>query len=145
MIFRVLVATVTGAVTIFVLGYLIYGVLFASLMKENTIQYVGLYKDPPDFVILILKNIVQAFLLVFIFEYWAGIRTFLGGLKGGAIIMFLITLSVNLSLMSYMNLHQGYIPSILDVLGETVRAGLAGGVIGAVLGLMNKNAETLER
>ena len=139
---RVLLATVVGAITVFVLGYLIFGILTASYVNEVAIQYAGLHKEPPDFTLLILKNIVQAFLLVFIFEYLGGIRTFLGGLKNGAIIMFLVTLSVNLSLMSIMNLNTGVRAEILDVLGETVRFAIGGGVIGAVLGLMNKKAET---
>jgi hypothetical protein len=139
---RVLLATVVGAITVFVLGYLIFGILTYSYVNEVAIQYAGLYKKPPDFTLLFLKNIVQAFLLVFIFEYLGGIRTFLGGLKNGAIIMFLVTLSVNLSLMSIMNLNTGVRAEILDVLGETVRFAIGGGVIGAVLGLMNKKAET---
>lgn len=40
----------------------------------------------------------------------------------------------NLSLLSIMNLHTGYTPNILDLAGETVRASLGGGVIGAILG-----------
>lgn len=38
---RVLLATAGGAVTIFVLGYLIYGVLLASYLNENMVQYAG--------------------------------------------------------------------------------------------------------
>jgi hypothetical protein len=135
---RILAATIAGSVTIFLLGYLIFGILLLPYTKADEIQYAGLLKEPPDMLLLILKNIVQAFLLVYIFEYLAGIRTFLGGMKVGAIIMFLITLSFNLSLLSIMNLHQGYTANILDVVGETVRAAIAGGVIGAVLGLMWK-------
>jgi hypothetical protein len=135
---RILAATIAGSVTIFLLGYLIFGILLLPYTKADEIQYAGLLKEPPDMLLLLLKNIVQAFLLVYIFEYLAGIRTFLGGMKVGAIIMFLITLSFNLSLLSIMNLHKGYTANILDVVGETVRAAIAGGVIGAVLGLMWK-------
>ena len=56
----------------------------------------------------------------------------------GAIIMFLTTLSLNLNLLSIMNLHNGYTANILDVAGETVRMALGGGVMGAVLGKMDK-------
>ena len=137
---RVLLATVVGAVTIFLLGYLFFGILLASYTTAGEIPYAGLRKVPPDMPLLILKNIVQAFLLVYVFEYLAGIRTFLGGVKSGAVIMFLITLSQNLSLLSIMNLHTGYTPNILDLAGETVRAALGGGVIGAILGYGHKDA-----
>ncbi len=132
---RVLMATIAGAITIFILGYLIYGFLLASYMKENMFQYVGLNKEPtPDFVPLILSNAVKAFLLAFVFEYWARIRTFVAGLRGGAIIMFLVALSTDLSFLGYMNLFRGFSPVTVDVLAETVRVALAGGAIAAVLG-----------
>jgi hypothetical protein len=133
---KVLAATFVGSITIFLLGYLIFGMLLVPYMRVDEIHYNGLHKVPPDFLLLMLKNIVQAFLLVYIFKYLAGIRTFLGGMKVGAIIMFLTTLSLNLNLLSIMNLHSGYTANILDVVGETVRMALGGGVIGAVLGLM---------
>ena len=135
---RILVATLVGSITIFLLGYLIFGILLAPYTKIGEIHYQGLRKDPPDFLLLMLKNIVQAFLLVYLFEYVARIRTFLSAMKVGAIVMFLTTLSLNLSLLSIMNLNNGYITNILDIVGETVRMALGGGVMGAVLALMDK-------
>lgn len=140
---RILMATIAGAVTIFILGYLIYGILLDSYMKENMIQYVGLNKQPtPDFVPLIFSNGVKAFLLAFIFEYWAQIRTFVAGLRGGAIVMFLVALSTDLSFLGYMNLFKGFTPVIVDVFAETVRVALAGGVIAAVLGWKRAAGDT---
>ncbi|HEV2664582.1 MAG TPA: hypothetical protein VG324_06715, partial [Blastocatellia bacterium] len=97
---KVLAAIIAGSITIFLLGYLIFGILLAPYTTADQIQYAGLHKVPPDFLLLLLKNIVQALLLVYIFEYLAGIRTFLGGMKIGATVMFLITLSFDLSLLS---------------------------------------------
>lgn len=76
---RVLAAAVAGAVTIFVCGYLIYGIVLAAYLKENMIQYAGLNKEPvPDFAPLLLSNLVLALLLAFIFESWAKVRTLCG-------------------------------------------------------------------
>jgi hypothetical protein len=136
--FRVLVATVAGAVVIFVLGYAIWGGPFASLMNEGVIEHAGLERETPNFVALFGSNLVLAFLVACIFEYWSKSRTFLAGLRNGAIIMFLITLSKDLSFMGYMNLFEGLMPVLVDVLAETVRVSLAGGTIGAVLGWMTK-------
>jgi len=132
---RLLIAMIAGAITIFILGYLIYGIVLVPYLKENMFQYVGLNKEPtPDFVPLILSNTVKAFLLAFVFEYWARIRTFVAGLRGGAIIMFLIALSTDLSFLGYMNFFRGFTPVIVDVIAETVRVALAGGAIAVVLG-----------
>ena len=135
---KVLTATLVGSISIFLLGYLIFGILLEPYTKVDEIQYTGLHKVPPNFVLLMFKNIVQAFLLVYIFEYLAGIRTFLGGMKVGAIIMLLITISLNLNLLSIFNLHNGLTANILDIVGETVRMAIGGGIMGAVLGWMNK-------
>lgn len=47
-------------------------------------------------------------------------------------------MGLNLRLLSIMNLHTGITANILDVVGETVRAAVGGGVIGAVLGYRYK-------
>src|SRR3982750_3703069 len=102
---RVLAATIAGAVTLFLLGYLIYGVLLEPYFKSHMIQHPGLMKEPmPDMVPLVLANLVVAALFAFVFDYWATISTFVGGLIGGAVLMFLISLYVDLSYLAFMNL-----------------------------------------
>jgi hypothetical protein len=59
---RVLLATVAGAITLFVLGYLIWGMLLASYFKDNEIQYAGLSKQPaPSLVSFFLSNLALLF------------------------------------------------------------------------------------
>ena len=141
MLTKVLAATVAGGITFFVLGFLIYGlVLDPMLMRPNMNTYAGLMNETPVWVPLVLSNLVSALLLAYIFEQWAGIRTFVGGMKGGAVVLFLISLSFQLMFLAFMNLHKNYIPAIADVLGSVVMGAIGGGVIGAVLGMMNKEA-----
>ena len=141
MLTRVLAATVAGGIAFFVFGFVIYGlILDPMVMKPNMNTYSGLMNDPPVWVPLVLANFVSAFLLAYIFDQWAGIRTFVGGLRGGAIVFFLIALSFQLMFMAFMNLSKNYIPPVADVLGSTVLGGICGGVIGQVLGMMNKNS-----
>ena len=52
---RVLAATVLGAVTIFLLGYLFFGILLAPYTTAGEIPYAGLRKAPPDMLLLVLK------------------------------------------------------------------------------------------
>jgi hypothetical protein len=141
MLVRVLAATVAGGIAFFILGFLIFGVLLDPYMKANMIQYPGLMKEPtPDWVALVGWNLVSALLYAFIFDYWAGIRTFVGGLKAGAIIMFLTSVGMDLQFLAFMNIWKGGpVPIIVDIIAATVLGALVGGVIGMVLGLMNKN------
>src|SRR3712207_8732781 len=45
---RILVATLAGGLTMFLLGWLIFGILLMDYFKANTIQYPGLMKETPD-------------------------------------------------------------------------------------------------
>jgi hypothetical protein len=138
---RILVATVAGGVTLFLLGWLVYGVLLSDFMKTNMVQYPGLMKEPmPDMVPLVLANLVLAALFAFVFDYWASIRTFMSGLIGGVVLMFLISLYFDLSALSFMNLMKGITPVIVDVVAATSIGAITGGVVGLVLGLMHKPA-----
>lgn len=67
-----------------------------------------------------------------------GIKTFVGGLKGGAIVYFLISLSYQLMFIAFWNLSKNYIPNVADLVGSTVMGAIGGGVIGQILGMMNK-------
>ena len=134
---RVLAATVAGGVTLFLLGWLVYGVVLESFMKEHMNQFPGLMKEPmPEMVPLVLANIVAAGLMAFVFEHWASIRTFAGGLVGGAIIMFLVALYIDLSFWAFMNLMKDFVGLVVDVIAATAIGAVTGGVVGMVLGLM---------
>jgi len=140
MLSRVLAATVAGGIACFILGFIIYGlILDPMVMRPNTNpEAAKLMKDPPIWAFLILGNFVAAFLLAYIFDKWATISTFVGGLMGGATIFFLFALHIQLMFAAFMNLMTSYVPMVVDVIGSAVLGGLAGGVIGMVLGKMNK-------
>ena len=140
MIIRVLAAGIAGGLVFFVLGYLLFGVLLDPYFRENMIQYPGLMKTPmPDMLPLIGWNLVNGIFFAFVFEYWAGIRTFVGGLKGGAILMFMLMLMTDLQYLAFMNVWKGGpAPVLVDVIAGTVLGAIAGGAAGFVLGLMNK-------
>lgn len=141
MLARVLAATAAGGVTFFILGFVIYGLILEErVMKPNMNTFPGLMNEAPVWVPLILANLVNAFLLAYIFDKWASIRTFVGGLKGGATVMFLIALGFQLMFLAFMNLSKNYIPPVADIIGSTVMGAIGGGVIGQVLGMMNKDS-----
>ncbi|MFZ1702665.1 MAG: hypothetical protein WBO10_13560 [Pyrinomonadaceae bacterium] len=141
MLARILAASVAGGVAFFVAGFVIYGLLLDPMvMKPNLNIYPDLMNETPLFVPLVLANIVNGFLLAYIFEKWASIKTFAGGAKGGAIIMFIIALMMQMMFMAFMNLSKNFIPPVADVIGSAVMGAIGGGVVGMVLGLMNKDA-----
>ncbi len=142
MITRVLVATLAGAIVMFLLGYLIFGVLLNSYMTANVMQYAGMMKNPPNFIMLIVANLALAWLLAFVADYWAGIRNFASGLKLGALITFPMIIWSVLRFEAFMDLYIGFVPIIVNVLAATLMGAIAGGVIGLVLGMVDKKQTT---
>jgi hypothetical protein len=139
MLTRILAATVAGGIAFFLFGFVIYGLILDNMvMKPNMNAFPGLMNETPVWVPLILANLVSALLLAYIFDRWASISTFVGGVQGGAIVWFLTSLSFQLMFVAFMNLHKNYIPVVADVLGSTVLGAICGGVIGQVLGMMKR-------
>jgi hypothetical protein len=139
MVTRITAAAVVGGVAFFILGFVIYGLILDPLvMKPNTNEYAGLMKEAPMWLPLVAANIVSALLLAYIFDVWAGIRTFAGGLKAGGIVFFLMSLSFQLLFIAFWNLTKNLVPNVVDVIGSTVMGAIGGGVVGLVLGMMNK-------
>ena len=139
MLVRVLAATVAGGIVFFGVGYVLFAILLDPVMKPYMIQYPGLMKEPmPDILFLAIWNLAMAFLFAFVFDYWASIRTFVGGLKGGLILMFISVMITNLPYLAFMNVYKGPIGFIINVVASTALGTLAAGVVGAVLGMMNK-------
>ena len=65
-----LLATVAATVTMFVLGYLIWGMAMVDFYESHTITNV--MKEMPDFGILIISHIIGSFALSVIYGKWAG-------------------------------------------------------------------------
>ena len=143
MLIRVLAAALAGAIVFFGLGFVIYGLLVDPILKGHMNQFPGLMKEPmPDMLPLFGWNFVMALLFAIVFDKWAGIRTFVGGLKGGFILMLLIAIMTDLNFVAFMNVWKDYIGVVIDVICATVLGTVAGGFIGLVLGLINKTPST---
>lgn len=136
---RVLVATVAGGAALFLLGFLVFGLLLQPMLEGQMIKHDNLMLAQPNFITLIIANLVWAFLITLIFDRWASIGTFVGGLVGGAMISFLMDLYFQLMHMSFFNFFNGITPYAVDVIAFTIIGAISGGVIGAVLGMMSKD------
>jgi len=144
MLTKLIAATVAGAITFLILGFVIFGLILGpNVMLPNiTPDAAKIMNLEPVWVWLILGYLVLAFLLAFVFQRWAGIRTFSGGVKGGAIILFLLDLYFQMMFLAFMKMHTSYLPVIVDVIGTAVIGAISGGVVGMVLGMMSKEDQS---
>ena len=134
---RAIIAAIAGAVAFFLLGWLLFGVLLMNLYVQNTTEYTGLMKEMPNLWILFISNLASGLLLAFIFQNWASISTFKGGLTGGLIIGFLLGIIIDGYFLSGFNLYSAKV-IIVDVLANTFLYGIIGGLIGWILGYRKK-------
>ncbi len=130
---KMILATVGGGVTAFVLGWLLYGMALADFFQANQGSASGVMKDPPEMWALIVGNLGHALLLAYVFARWAGVSTFGGGLKAGAVLGLLMALGFDFIMLGTTNL-MNLTACIADLVVFTVLMGLTGGVVGLILG-----------
>lgn len=130
-----ILATLAGFVVFFLLGWLFYGILLMDFNAANSGTASGVMREETEMVwwALILGNLFQAYLLVYIFGKWANITTFSGGFSAGLIIGLILGFAVNLSWYGTMNITN-LTAALVDPFVSGVMMAITGGVIGWVLG-----------
>ncbi len=132
---RPLLAALAGGLTLFVLGYISYAVLFASFFEVNAGSAVGAMRTETGDLMLhaiLAGEITFAYLIVLIFSRAGLGDSLLAGTKAGAQIGFLVGLGINL--VEYGALNIGTLTShAVDPLLYAVRWAAAGAVIAWIL------------
>ena len=127
-----LLSTLVATVTMFFLGYLIWGVATVDFFEGHTINNV--MKDPPLFPFIILANLIAAFTLCVIYGKWArGYHSMGGGFQFGVWIGIFVGLGMGLlwyGTSEMMDLQGHLVEAVLDIVYY--------GIVGAVIGLMFK-------
>ena len=138
---KFLTGTLVGGIAFFFLGYLFYGVALAGFFSGHYLAGASTMRSMDGIVwwALILGNLASGALLTYIFLKWANINSFGTGASAGATIGFLMALNMDLIRFATAGTFD-LTASLADVVVGTVMAALAGGAIGAVLGMGSKAA-----
>jgi len=132
-------AALAGGVTLFIAGFLLWGLALAGFYEAHMGSATGVNKDSADMVYLALGQIIWAVLLTVVMGKWAGVSGFGKGMMIGAVMGFLMSLSLGLTQFSMTNLFD-LTATLTDPFLTAIWSGLGGGVIGLVLGSGNKEA-----
>ena len=136
---KILLGSFAGAVTYFLLGWLIYGMLLMDYMTNSCPNIPGLNRNESEMLlwVMFISNLLSAFLMAYIFDL-AKISGWMNGMKQGAIIGFIITavFDTGMYAMTFM-LTKNWL--MIDVLASTVMAAIVGAVVAAVMGMSDKN------
>ena len=126
-----LLASLADGIVFFVSGFLFYGVLLRDFMVAGSAE--GAMKETPDFVPLILSQLIFGAFLTMVLRRWPGAATLAQGAKAGASLGVLLGLGFSLVQYATMNVMTATLIPVEAVVGA-IRGALAGGAIGAVLG-----------
>ena len=136
---NILISALVGSIVIFILGALFYAMLFADFFTSNIPEGMEIaQKTEPNLGLIYLGNLAAGLLLAYIFENLAGIRTFAKGAIAGMIIGLLIGLYFDLIFLATTNLGTP-VAAAVDVIISAIMFAIAGGVIAALLGKLNKS------
>jgi len=137
---KFLIGTLAGGIAFFFLGYLIYGLALTSFFAAHSGTATGVMKPMEELTwwALILGNLASGALLTYIFLKWANITTFGSGASGGAVIGFFVALSFDMISFATTNMMD-LTAAFADVVVGALMTGIAGGIIGAVLGMGSKS------
>lgn len=136
-----IVGVIAGSIVMFLLGWLMFGILFMDYFQANTVQYPGLMKEPPVIWAIYLFNLAWAALIGIVLAY-GGRSGWAEGAKAGAITMFVLSAGLNMEFFAFMNMHKDTAPIIVGILIVTLLGAAAGAVIGAVKAYFERSAST---
>ena len=120
------------AVTAFLLGWVMYGMVLMDFMRQNTTQYAGLEKNPPDMIMLFIANMAWGFVAAMYLEA-KNLKDFMSGFKGSLPFVFAIMAGIDLGYMSFMNLYS-WTWIAVDMVAGSVMWSLCNGVLAWWLG-----------
>src|SRR5687767_7769974 len=135
---KILLAGFLGAVTLFLLGFIVYGMLLSEFMAQNA-GAPGVNKNIEEmsFGWIIVSNLAGGFLLAVIFGKYANIHTAMAGIQAGALIGLLMAMSVDTALYSTTHLYN-ITAMFTDIIMWTFMSAITGAVVGATLGVSRK-------
>lgn len=138
---KLLVSGFAGGVVLFILGWLIYGMLLMNFFTQNAGTATGVNKNMEEMNMgmIFLGNLAWGFLLALIVGKWAKAKDFSSGLQIGLLIGFL--LGTGYDLLTFGTTHiMNMTATITDIIVGTVMFGITAGVIGIINGTTSKTA-----
>jgi len=137
---KILLAGFLGAVTLFLLGFIVYGMLLGEFMAANAgAPGVNKPMEEMSFGWIIISNLASGYLLAVIFGKYANISNAMAGLQAGAVIGLLMGLGVDSAMYSTTYLYNMK-SMVADIVMWSIMSGITGAVVAATLGMNRKTA-----
>jgi hypothetical protein len=135
---KLLMGGIAGAVTTFLLGWLIFGMLLMDFMNSHTGVAGNISRAEPDYLYLILGNLAMGLLFAYLFIK-ANINSMGSGLINGGIIGALMSVGSN-CIWYATSTAVSKTGMAADVAASIVMFAISGAVVAMVIGMGKKAA-----
>jgi len=134
---KILVGGITGGVTLFLLGWVIYGMLLMDYSAANYNQCMNRPMQEMIWWSMILSNLALGFLLATIFS-WSNTTGFMAGAKTAGITGLLLAASMDFGYYSMTTMYVNPSVIIVDIIAYTVYLAIAGAIVAWAMGMVKK-------
>lgn len=133
---KTLLAALAGAITLFVLGFVLYGYLLKTFMEENCNGCMN--RKPEEMIMwaMILSNLLMGYFVATIFS-WGNVTGFMSGLTKGAILGILLGACLDFQFYSMTTWFNNTTAMIVDIVVWAAMFAIGGGVVAYMLGRGN--------
>jgi hypothetical protein len=138
---KFLIGTLVGGIALFFLGYLLYGMLLMNFFTQHSHAPAGADKAMSDLIwwALVLGNFVTGALLTYVILKVGNVNSF--GSAAGIAATIGLLMSLGDDLIRYATANSFDLTALFtDVVVFTIMTAIAGGIIGAVLGVGKKKS-----
>ena len=129
---KCLIASIAGAVVLFVGGYVLYELLLGGFFEANMGSATGVIKESPEFLWIAVGQLAGGGVLATALG-WKGTTDVAGGAQAGAKLGALIAATFGFVALGAMNTST-LASVVVDVVVTAVLWGAAGAVVGMMLG-----------
>jgi len=129
---KCLIASIAGAVVLFVGGYVLYELLLGGFFAANMGTATGVIKESPEFLWIAVGQLAGGGVLATALG-WKGATDVAGGAQAGAKLGALIAAAFGFVMLGAMNTST-LTAVVVDIVVTAVLWGAAGAVVGMMLG-----------
>lgn len=129
-----IVGGIIGAVLFFLLGWLVYGMLFMDMMAGYMNTACTRPMEEMNMGLMVVGNLGFGFLYAYVLSSSERFASMQGGAIGGAVLGLLMSLSYDCMIYAQSTMMTSFNGVIFDVVTWTILSAVVGGVIGWWLG-----------
>jgi len=129
---KMLVGGLLGGVAFFLLGYLLYGLLFTDAMASCTSCQRPM--EEINFLLLGVGNVFMGLTISYIFSRWVSVSTFMAGATAGATIGLLMSIGFTSISYATSTVYSAATCMLYSILIEVIMWAVVGGIIAWWLG-----------